>query len=105
MAIIKRDFYFIGFGNMAQAIYQRMDKKSYKNIFLIEKSNQRIKEIKEMSFHCLGNFKLSPQTQIIKKLSKSKFHRFDAIFNYCTNRDVFRTGLRAQYRDVVLAFH
>ena len=37
MAKIKRDFYFIGFGNMAQAIYQRMDKKSYKNIFLIEK--------------------------------------------------------------------
>ena len=79
MVKIKRDFYFIGFGNMAQAIYQRMDKKSYKNIFLVEKSNQRIKEIKEMSLHCLGNFKLSPQTQIIKKLSKSKLHRFDAI--------------------------
>lgn len=81
MAKIKRDFYFIGFGNMAQAIYQRMDKKSYKNIYLIEKSDQRIKEIKEMSenFPYLGNFKISPQTQIIKKLSKSKLSRFDTI--------------------------
>ena len=77
MAKIKRDFYFIGFGNMAQAIYQRMDKKSYKNIFLIEKSDQRIKEIKELPY--LANFTLSSQTQISKKLSKSKLHRFDTI--------------------------
>ena len=81
MAKIKRDFYFIGFGNMAQAIYQRMNKKSYNNIFLIEKSDQRIKEIKKMSenFPYLGNFKISPQTQIIKKLSKSKLSNFDTI--------------------------
>ena len=46
MARTKKDFYFIGFGNMAQAIYQRMNKTPYENIFLIEKSNQRIKEIK-----------------------------------------------------------
>ena len=80
MAKTKGDFYFIGFGNMAQAIYQRMDKFAYENIFLIEKSDQRIKEIKEMSsnFPYIGSRKIA-QTQIIKKLSKSKLTSTDII--------------------------
>jgi pyrroline-5-carboxylate reductase len=80
MAIVKRDFYFIGFGNMAQAIYQKMNKSSYENIFLIEKNAQRIKNIKKMN---KANFKgsfLSPQTKIIKKLSNNKINNDDIIF-------------------------
>jgi len=45
MAKQQRDFYFIGFGNMALAIYQGMDKKAFENIFIIEKSNQRTEEL------------------------------------------------------------
>lgn len=77
MAKTKGDFYFIGFGNMAQAIYERMDKGAYKNIFLIEKSAQRIKEVKKLS--AKGYLISSPQTKIIKKLSKSKLNNLDII--------------------------
>ena len=80
MAIVKRDFYFIGFGNMAQAIYQRMDKKSYENIFLIEKNAQRIKDIKKMNKANFEDSFLSPQTKIIKKLSNNKINNNDIIF-------------------------
>tara|TARA_B100001996_G_scaffold115132_2_gene87131 strand:+ start:359 stop:1231 length:873 start_codon:yes stop_codon:yes gene_type:complete len=73
MAKTKGDFYFIGFGNMAQAIYQRMDTRAYENIFLIEKNNQRIKEIKELTSYK----KLSSKTKINNKLGKNKFSSFD----------------------------
>ncbi len=49
MAKTKGDFYFIGFGNMAQAIYERLDKSAYKNIFLIEKNSKRIKDLKKLN--------------------------------------------------------
>ena len=77
MAKTKGDFYFIGFGNMAQAIYERMDKSAYKNIFLIEKSAKRIKDLNELNYyrHLLS----SPQTKIIKKLNKSKLNNLDII--------------------------
>ena len=78
MAKTKRNFYFIGFGNMAQAIYERMDKGAYENIFIVEKSDQRIKEIREMS-EGWYDFRLSPQTKIIKKISKGKFSSIDII--------------------------
>jgi pyrroline-5-carboxylate reductase len=71
MARTKKDFYFIGFGNMAQAIYQRMNKTPYENIFLIEKSNQRIKEIKKLN--------LNSQTNIKNKLGKKKLGHLDTI--------------------------
>ena len=71
MARTKKDFYFIGFGNMAQAIYQRMNKAAYENIFLIEKSTQRIKEIKRLD--------LNSQTNIRNKLGKKKLGHLDTI--------------------------
>ena len=77
MAKTKGDFYFIGFGNMAQAIYEKMDKSAYKNIFLIEKSIQRIKELNKWKDK--GYLISSPQTKIIKKLSKSKLNNLDII--------------------------
>ena len=79
MSKLKRDLYFIGFGNMAQAIYQRMDQSVYENIFLVEKSSQRIKEIKKMDSIGSGEFCLSHHTKIIKKLSKNKVTDFDII--------------------------
>ena len=42
MAKTKGDFYFIGFGNMAQAIYEKMNKSAYKNIFLIDYKTNRM---------------------------------------------------------------
>ena len=80
MAIVKRDFYFIGFGNMAQAIYQKMNKSSYENIFLIEKNSQRIKDVKMMNKASFKDSFLSPQTKIIKKLSNNKINNVDIIF-------------------------
>ena len=32
----KNKLYFIGYGHMAEAIYQRLDKSLFKNIFLIQ---------------------------------------------------------------------
>ena len=37
----KNKLYFIGYGHMAEAIYQRLDKSLFKNIFLIEKDDDR----------------------------------------------------------------
>ena len=37
----KNKLYFIGYGHMAEAIYQRLDKTIYENIFLIEKDDDR----------------------------------------------------------------
>ena len=89
MAKTKRNFYFIGFGNMALTIYQRMDKSPYENIFLIEKSNQRIKEIKKMSSIDSGEFFLSHHTKIIKQLSRNKLSYFRYYFvssKACSNK-------------------
>ena len=78
MTKTKSNFYFIGFGNMAQAIYERMHKDAYKNIFIIENSDQRIKEIKVISEGCY-DFKLHPNTKIIKKISNYEYSIFDII--------------------------
>ena len=37
----KNKLYFIGYGHMAEAIYQRLDKSLFENIFLIEKNEDR----------------------------------------------------------------
>ena len=37
----KNKLYFIGYGHMAEAIYQRLDKSIFENIFLIEKDDDR----------------------------------------------------------------
>lgn len=77
MTKIKNNFYFFGFGNMAQAIYQKMNRRAYDNIFLIEKSKKRILEINNI----YDNFNVIPynNTKIIKNLSDSKITYFDTI--------------------------
>lgn len=77
MTKIKNNFYFFGFGNMAQAIYQRMNRRAYDNIFLIEKSKKRINEINNI----YDNFNVThyKNTKIIKNLSDSKITYFDTI--------------------------
>jgi pyrroline-5-carboxylate reductase len=37
----KNKLYFIGYGHMAEAIYQRLDKTLFENICLIEKDDDR----------------------------------------------------------------
>ena len=77
MTKIKNNFYFFGFGNMAQAIYQRMNRRAYDNIFLIEKSKKRINEINNI----YDNFNVNyyKNTKIINNLSDSKITYFDTI--------------------------
>ena len=77
MTKIKNNFYFFGFGNMAQAIYQRMNRRAYDNIFIIEKSKKRINEINNI----YDNFNVThyKSTKIIKNLSDSKITYFDTI--------------------------
>ena len=73
MAKQQRDFYFFGFGNMAQAIYKGMDKKAYQNIYIIEKSNEITKELmkaREVQNES-ENFKLSPETIIVQDKNTS----------------------------------
>jgi pyrroline-5-carboxylate reductase len=70
MAKIIKNFYFIGFGNMAEAIYRRMDKKSYDNIFLIEKSDGRRKKLIEWPF---------AKATVMKELGKVTFNDDDVI--------------------------
>jgi pyrroline-5-carboxylate reductase len=41
----KRNFYFVGFGNMAQAIYRRMDKKAFGSIGIFELDEKILKEL------------------------------------------------------------
>ena len=77
MTKIKNNFYFFGFGNMAQAIYQRMNRRAYNNIFLIEKSKKRINEINNIYDNF--NVKHYKNTKIIKNLSDSKITYFDTI--------------------------
>jgi pyrroline-5-carboxylate reductase len=42
--MVERNFYFVGFGNMARAIYQKMDKKAYGSIGIIE-TEEKCKEL------------------------------------------------------------
>ena len=77
MTKIKNNFYFFGFGNMAQAIYQRMNRGAYDNIFLIEKSKKRINEINNIYDNF--NVKNYKNTKIINNLSDSKITYFDTI--------------------------
>lgn len=77
MTKIKNNFYFFGFGNMAQAIYQRMNRGAYNNIFLIEKSKKRINEINNIYDNF--NVKHYKNTKIINNLSDSKITYFDTI--------------------------
>ena len=77
MTKIKNNFYFFGFGNMAQAIYQRMNRRAYNNIFLIEKSKKRINEINNIYDNF--NVKHYKNTKIINNLSDSKITYFDTI--------------------------
>ena len=86
MTKIKNNFYFFGFGNMAQAIYQRMNRRAYDNIFLIEKSKKRINEINNI----YDNFNVThyKNTKIIKNLSDSKITHFDTILLAVKPRDM-----------------
>ena len=77
MTKIKNNFYFFGFGNMAQAIYQRMNRRAYDNIFLIEKRKKRINEINNIYDNF--NVKHYKNTKIINNLSDSKITYFDTI--------------------------
>ena len=86
MTKIKNNFYFFGFGNMAQAIYQRMNRRAYNNIFLIEKSKKRINEINNIYDNF--NVKHYKNTKIIKNLSDSKITHFDTILLAVKPRDM-----------------
>ena len=86
MTKIKNNFYFFGFGNMAQAIYQRMNRRAYDNIFIIEKSKKRINEINNIYDNF--NVKDYKNTKIIKNLSDSKITHFDTILLAVKPRDM-----------------
>ena len=66
----KNKLYFIGYGHMAEAIYQRLDKSSHKNIFLIEKDEDRRIYIDK---------KKHGKTQLLKSFDGIKFCNSDII--------------------------
>jgi len=71
MIIKKNKLYFIGYGHMAEAIYQRLNKSTYENIFLIEKDEERRIYIDKKKYVKTQSFKMSNQTklnQFAKKL-------------------------------------
>ena len=81
MVKTKRDFYFFGFGNMAQAIYQRMNKKFYQNIYIIEKSKkitEKLANTREVENES-ESFTLSPETIVVQ----------DQEYFYVSNFDIF----------------
>ena len=82
----KRDFYFFGFGNMAQAIYQRMDKEPYGNIYIIEKSDEVIAELNKTRVENSKSedFKLSRNTIIVE----------DQEYFYISNFDIFLLAVK-----------
>ncbi len=67
---MKNKLYFIGYGNMAEAIYQRIDKKLFGKIFLIEKNSERRIYI---------NGKNYKKTQVLKELNGIKFNNSDIV--------------------------
>ena len=66
----KNKLYFIGYGHMAEAIYQRLDKSLFKNIFLIEKDDDRRISIDK---------KRQGKTQLLKSLQGIKFCNSDIV--------------------------
>ncbi len=66
----KNKLYFIGCGHMAEAIYQRLDKTIYENIFLIEKDDDRRIYIDK---------KKHSKTQLLKSLDGIKFCNSDIV--------------------------
>ena len=66
----KNKLYFIGYGHMAEAIYQRLDKSLFKNIFLIEKDDDRRISIDK---------KKHGKTQLLKSLHGIKFCNSDIV--------------------------
>lgn len=68
--MIKNKLYFIGYGNMAEAIYLRIDKSSYENIFLIEKDNDRRAYIDKKKY---------TKTQTLKNINNIKFSNSDIV--------------------------
>jgi len=67
---MKNKLYFIGYGNMAEAIYQRIDKKLFGKIFLIEKNSERRVYINEKKYK---------KTQVLKELNGIKFNNSDIV--------------------------
>jgi len=67
---MKNKLYFIGYGNMAEAIYQRIDKKLFGKIFLIEKNSERRIYINEKNYK---------KTQVLKELNGIKFNNSDIV--------------------------
>ena len=66
----KNKLYFIGYGHMAEAIYQRLDKSLFENIFLIEKDDDRRVSIDK---------KKHGKTQLLKNLHGIKFCNSDIV--------------------------
>jgi pyrroline-5-carboxylate reductase len=66
----KNKLYFIGYGHMAEAIYQGLDKTLYENILLIEKDDDRRIYIDKKKH---GN------TQLLKSLDGIKFCNSDIV--------------------------
>jgi pyrroline-5-carboxylate reductase len=66
----KNKLYFIGYGHMAEAIYQRLDKSLFKNIFLIEKDDDRRISIDKKKYG---------KTQLLKSLHGIKFCNSDIV--------------------------
>jgi len=66
----KNKLYFIGYGHMAEAIYQRLDKSLFENIFLIEKDDGRRISIDK---------KKHGKTQLLKSLHGIKFCNSDIV--------------------------
>ena len=66
----KNKLYFIGYGHMAEAIYQRLDKTLFENICLIEKDDDRRISIDK---------KKHGKTQLLKSLHGIKFCNSDIV--------------------------
>ena len=66
----KNKLYFIGYGHMAEAIYQRLDKSLFENICLIEKDDDRRISIDK---------KKHSKTQLLKSLQGIKFCNSDIV--------------------------
>ena len=66
----KNKLYFIGYGHMAEAIYQRLDKTLFENICLIEKDDDRRISIDK---------KKHGKTQLFKSLHGIKFCNSDIV--------------------------
>ena len=66
----KNKLYFIGYGHMAEAIYQRLDESLFENICLIEKDDDRRISIDK---------KRHNKTQLLKSLQGIKFCNSDIV--------------------------